>query len=199
MSIWVETFGVCKIGRRAYNEDVYANSELMAGRCIAVADGAGGHRGGGIASRVLVNALMLSMAGIPQWNNCSILAAVDAASAAVRAQQLKDQRLRSMMSTLVLLCLDTARRTAFWTHLGDSRLYYLGQQLERLTLDHSVVQSFVDSGLLTASEGRTSVNRSVLYAAVGAESETRPVVGTRTGLKAGDAFLLCTDGVWDVV
>ena len=67
----------------------------------------------------------------------------------------------------------------------------------QLTRDHSVVQSLTDAGLLSESSSARGVDRTMLYAAVGAEGDTRPVGGAGMKLEDGDVFLLCTDGVWD--
>ena len=60
-----------------------------------------------------------------------------------------------------------------------------------------MLQTLIDAGLALNDGARP--DRSVLYAAVGTEGATRPVVGTKADLADGDAFLLCTDGVWDAV
>ena len=60
-----------------------------------------------------------------------------------------------------------------------------------------MLQSFEDAGVVLP--GSAKPDRSVLYAAIGAEGDLKLVVGSMTDLRDGDAFLLCTDGVWDSV
>lgn len=196
----VTTFAISEQGTRDHNDDAFADAELAGGRCLVVADGAGGHQGGAVAARIVTESVLLRLASAIAFDDAALLAAVDAASRDVHRRQATDHRLREMSSTVVMLCLDIAAATAHWTHLGDSRLLRFRRGVaEQLTIDHSVVQSFIDAGLEVSDLAGGGPCRSVLYAAVGAEGETRPVVSTMRGLKDGDAFLLCSDGVWDTV
>jgi serine/threonine protein phosphatase PrpC len=195
----ITSFAVCEQGRRDYNDDTFADADLMAGRALVVSDGAGGHRGGAIAARVVIDQVLLHLAKAPQWTDRTLTDAVDAASVAVRRRQSEDRALSKMSATVVVLCLDVGAGVARWAHLGDSRAYLFRRGIaQQLTRDHSVLQSFADAGLLD-SMGGGQPDRSVLYAAVGAEGETRPEVASRDDLEEGDAFLLCTDGMWDTV
>ena len=195
----ITSFAVCEQGSRDYNDDTFADADLMAGRALVVSDGAGGHRGGAIAARIVTDQVLLHLAKAPQWTENTLRDAVDAASAAVHRRQAEDRALSKMSATVVALCLDVGAGVARWAHLGDSRIYLFRRGIaQQLTRDHSVLQSFADAGLLD-SMGDGQPDRSLLYAAVGAEGETRPEVGARHDLEEGDAFLLCTDGVWDTV
>ncbi|MDQ6620472.1 MAG: protein phosphatase 2C domain-containing protein, partial [Pseudomonadota bacterium] len=196
----ITTFAISDAGGRQYNQDAYGDAELMAGRCVIVADGAGGHRGGGIASKLLVDAALLYLAAVPQWDTDALIGAIDAASLAVGKRQSQDNLLREMSSTVALLCLDPHSRLAQCAHLGDSRILFFREgSAVQLTKDHSVVQSLADAGLLGTTSSGAKVDRTTLYAAVGAEGDTRPVAGAPIALRDGDAFLLCTDGTWDTV
>lgn len=187
-------------GSRSYNQDAHGDQELPAGRCLVVADGAGGHLGGDRAARLVIDAVMLHLAAAPSWNPEVLVAAVDAASASVRRAQLVEERLKQMSSTVVVLCIDAAGSVAHWSHLGDSRiLLFRRGAAHQLTRDHSVLQSLTDAGLLSESSSAHGVDRTMLYAAIGAEGDTRPVAGAGMKLEDGDVFLLCTDGVWDSV
>jgi PPM family protein phosphatase len=102
-----------------------------------------------------------------------------------------------MSSTVVILCLESEGRKAYWTHVGDSRLFHFRRGIgTQLTKDHSVLQSFEDAGVVLP--GSAKPDRSVLYAAIGAEGDLKLVVDSKEVLD-GDAFLMCTDGVWDTV
>ena len=200
MSIQITSFAVSDSGARAHNEDAYADSELMAGRCVVVADGAGGHRGGAVASRLTVDTLLLNLATAQEWSEAALVSAIDAAGVAVR-QHRDEQRVRSeMASTVALLCIDAKSGAGRWAHLGDTRiLFFRRGTVELLTRDHSVLQSLVDASLVSGNSQDAGPNRSALYAAVGAEGDTRPRAGECSMLEDGDAFLLCSDGVWDTV
>lgn len=191
----ITTAVVSELGERDGNDDAFGDAGLAAGRCVVVADGAGGQGGGAIAARITVETTMASLAATPAFDDSALVAAVDAASREVHRRQA-EPALSRMSSTVVVLCLDCANAVAHWVHLGDSRLYHFHRGIgEQLTTDHSVLQSFRDAGVDLSSE-RT---RNVLYAAVGAEGETRPVAQSMSGIKEGDAFLLCSDGVWNAV
>jgi len=200
MSIQITSHAVSDRGSREHNEDAYADAELMAGRCTVVADGAGGHRGGDVASRLTVDTVLLKLASAQAWNEVALVAAIDAAGVAVRRHR-DEQRMRSdMASTVAILCIDARAGAACWAHLGDTRiLFFRRGSVKLLTHDHSIRQSFADANLVLENSSNTGPNRSALYAAVGAEGDTRPRVGKCGTLEDGDAFLLCSDGVWDTV
>jgi serine/threonine protein phosphatase PrpC len=196
----VTTHWITETGSRDYNDDSCADANLMAGRCIIVADGAGGHKGGAVASKLVVDSVLLHLASAPTWDDGALLAALDAASASVHWRQNEDRGISEMSSTAAVLCIDAVAGRARWTHLGDTRiLFFRRGNIEQLTRDHSVVQSFIDAGVYDGEMATGRPDRSVLYAAIGAEGETRPTVGSRTDLEDGDAFLVCTDGVWDTI
>jgi len=194
----VETFAISSPGSRAHQDDAFADAELIGGRCVVVADGAGGHHGGSVASRLVTDTVLLNLANHQAWGEEALLGAITAASRSVHRQQDASEALCEMSSTVVILCLDNDATTAYWTHVGDSRLlHFHGGVGQILTKDHSVLQSFVDAGV--ALPGGRHPDRSLLYAAIGAEGDMRPVVGAKRSLASGDAFLLCTDGVWDAL
>jgi serine/threonine protein phosphatase PrpC len=196
----ITTFAACGQGARDHNDDTFADADLMAGRCLVVSDGAGGHRGGAIAARIVTDSVLLHLAQAPQWHDDTLRAAIDVASAAVHQRQQENPSLGKMSATVAVLCLDAGARVARWTHLGDTRVLFFRRGVcEQLTRDHSVLQSFADAGLLESMGRDEGPDRSVLYAAVGAEGDTRPAVGMRADLEEGDAFLICTDGVWDTL
>ena len=99
----------------------------------------------------------------------------------------------------------TAEVLAFWEntfvvgHIGDSRTYRLrGHHLKQLTRDHSLVQDQIDQGLITLEQARTHSMRNVILRAVGVRPclEVDTLSGSAT---AGDLFMLCSDGLTDMV
>jgi PPM family protein phosphatase len=188
-------------GGRPYNEDAVGHWRSDTQLCCVLADGAGGHGGGDVASRLAVQELISRFAAkldqsppelgelIRQTNNTLINLRQPETSSA------------DMHSTLVCLVIDAQRRQAHWAHAGDSRLYWFRQgQLLTRTRDHSVVQSLMDAGLLSAGDVRTHPQRSELSSALGVVAELFVVTdGVGDPLNPGDVFLLCTDGLWEYV
>jgi protein phosphatase len=100
-------------------------------------------------------------------------------------------------TTLTALLLLADR--ALVAHVGDSRAYLVrGGSLERLTRDHTVVQSLVDEGRLTDDEARSDPNRALLNRALGHGVASAPDLLVRS-IEPGDRFVLTTDGVHGVL
>ncbi len=196
----ITSFAISDPGKREPNEDAYASADFMIGRCVIVADGAGGHFGGEIASKIVVDAALLHLAAASRWDGKTLISAIDAAGAAVRQRQAETDHLAQMSSTVALLCINLRNDAAFCAHLGDTRILLFRRGIpHQLTRDHSMMQSFADSGLFSGKSSTNRIDRTKLYAAVGAEGGTRPPASERLQLEDGDAFLLCTDGVWGAV
>jgi serine/threonine protein phosphatase PrpC len=104
-----------------------------------------------------------------------------------------------MRSTAVVLAIDRECRTAAWAHCGDTRLYCFREgEIRAQTRDHSMVQEMVDAQLLPAQEMRHHPRRNVLYAALGTQDQLEIAGFDGTfALLDGDAFLICTDGLWE--
>lgn len=84
-------------------------------------------------------------------------------------------------------------------HLGDSRTYrFRNGELKQITHDHSLVQNMVDQGLITQEEARTHSHRNVILRAVGIE-ENVSLDLLKGKTMPGDLFLLCSDGLTDMV
>jgi len=100
-------------------------------------------------------------------------------------------------STMVALVI-TPERSAVWAHVGDSRLYrFDGPNCIERTVDHSYVEMLVREGKLSREEARNHRLSNVLVSALGSHDREPQVTLRRVdGLKAGDAFLLCSDGLW---
>jgi protein phosphatase len=84
-------------------------------------------------------------------------------------------------------------------HIGDSRCYRLrGDKLEQLTRDHSLLQEQIDAGLLTPEQARHSINKNLVTRALGIEAIV-PADVSEYRLEAGDIYLLCSDGLTDMI
>jgi protein phosphatase len=163
-------------------------------RLLAVADGFGA--GGASAAAGAVDALKELEAGaLPAGNLLNVLEdAVDRARTAVRG--VADAAQEPVGTTLTAM-LWTGSQLAL-VHVGDSRAYLLRDgELFQITHDHTMVQSLVDEGRLTAEEAASHPQRSLLVRALGAE-ESEPELRLQEA-RAGDRYLLCSDGLSAVV
>ena len=187
-----------QIGARSRNED-----DLRFGRRGAVAyavlsDGAGGHRGGAIASDFVVRTIALSLQSAAGATPQSLTAVLLDTHAALCELQQRGAGADRMHATVVALWLDAAAACALWSHVGDSRLYLLRHgRARQLTRDDTLVQQMVDAGYLSADEARDHPQKNQLIGAMGMDGAIDPhTVDAPLPLRDGDAFLLCSDGWW---
>ncbi|CAN5776106.1 protein phosphatase 2C domain-containing protein [soil metagenome] len=189
-------------GGRSHNEDSCGHWHADGLLCCVLADGAGGHGGGQIASRLAVERVLELFAAEPSVDGPQLRGLVQSANAAVLSGQSEGAERAHMHSTVVCLALDYAQHAAHWAHAGDSRLYWFRRhQVFERTRDHSVVQALIDGGMLTEAQALAHPNRSELRSALGSEPAQLEVgdSGLARKVEAGDVFLLCTDGVWECV
>ena len=190
-----------EVGGRTANEDSCAYWSGPKGYYFVVADGAGGHKGGAVASRLAVNAVLTSLRDSGNCDGSSVENAIAAANRLVVEQQRARERYSEMRTTAVVLAVDAQEAHATWGHIGDSRLYCIrGGQIVAQTRDHSVVQTMVDAGYLKAEQLRSSPDRSKLLSALGDEDHFDPAIEREHfAITSEDRFLLCTDGLWEYV
>lgn len=197
----LEIAALSKAGGRAINEDACGVWSSADGCFCVLSDGAGGHGGGDVASKLAVSRVLEWFRRQPRCTPEAVEGALMAANRAIVEQQKSERKLADMRATIVVLALDTLHGIAFWGHLGDSRLYcFRGGRLLVQTRDHSVVQSMVDAGYVKPGDLRTTPHRSRLLGALGDAGRFEPTVERQHfSLADGDAFLLCTDGCWEFV
>lgn len=179
--------------RRTTNQD----SGLASRRLLAVADGLGGHAGGDVASSLVIACLTSSARAEAPADRDSIETAVREAHRRIGALAGRDELLAGMGTTLTALWCDGYR--LMLAHIGDSRAYVLRDgTLQQLTTDHTLVQSLLDEGALTATEAASHPYRSVLARALDGRADADVDVSV-LDVHAGDRFLLCSDGLSGVV
>lgn len=187
-------------GGRKYNEDACGHWHSKRHLCCVLADGAGGHGGGDIASRIAVQELIGRFARQPTERASDLDRMLRVTNDVLIGQRVPGTPKADMHSTVVCLVLDFIGHTAHWAHAGDSRMYWFRRgRLRDRTRDHSLVQSLVDTGVLAPEDARTHPKRSELRSALGIASDVLEVTaGEGDGeVEAGDVFMLCTDGVWE--
>ncbi len=176
---------------RTANEDYFRL--LPAIGLFILADGMGGARGGGIASRMATDAVAEEMLRVPKPDASSLMAAVETAHQQVRALALRDPELSGMGTTLVAALINNDEVAI--VSVGDSRAYKFGAgTFDLITEDQTWVQEVgIPLGLSVAAL-RTHPMRHRLTMAVGidAELESRYY---GTVLKAGTGVLLSSDGL----
>lgn len=123
--------------------------------------------------------------------------AVSQANQAVHDAGLASQRLKGMATTFVGLLVTGGH--AVIAHVGDSRAYRIrGGVAERLTLDHSMRELYLQTFKARADPAVAEKNASIVTRAVGARPQVRADVRVEE-LLPGDTFLLCSDGLWGLV
>ena len=199
-SFQFEGAGQSSAGRvRELNEDAVA---VDAARGFAVvADGMGGHRAGEVASRMALEAVvgrLRSGERPPSPVPTSWLEdAINRANALVYSAACQQKQCKGMGTTLALLLFDGP--CALLAHVGDSRIYRLRQgQLELLTRDDSLLSDQVERGLIGIEDAGDSHNRHLVTQALGV-GESVVVHWRSEEWRAGDVYLLCTDGLNDLV
>jgi serine/threonine protein phosphatase PrpC len=207
----IASFGGTDTGKqRNNNEDAYLLNDAL---CLyVVADGVGGNEGGEVASRIAVETLAEGLPDLLGEGDrtpplACALSADPSLSALEHAFTLSNRRIRqvreqrpeisSMGTTLTALLVRKGR--AFIAHVGDSRAYlFRAGAFRQLTNDHSIVAQQVLAGAITPEQARRSPYRHVITRALGMDD--RVAVDTiAQDIQQGDIFLLCTDGLTEMV
>jgi protein phosphatase len=205
-------YGRCThIGKRQHNQDEMlvpsAPGTLNGyGKFFAVADGMGGHPGGAIASQMACDRLSviykrdIQMRGRQKPVDISrrLVEAVIRIDRAIRLRGLSDRRFEDMGTTLSGLVITGTHSVII--HVGDSRIYRLRNgRLSCLTVDHTFVQDMIFEGEVDPKRAQFHPLSHMLTRVVGT-GEPLEWVDTRVdGIKAGDCYLLCTDGLTNAI
>ena len=192
--------GVCvhaltDVGKvRKSNQDALVVDEGLL--LFGVADGMGGHNGGETASAGARDSLIeLLQDKTPSLD--ALREGVTEANASLFRQQAEDDSLSGMGTTLSVIWL--SEHFVYLGHVGDSRIYRLrGGKLEQMTDDHSLVGELMRAGYLTPEEAEHHPQKNVILRAVG----TEPGIDVDLAVeerKAGDLWLICSDGLHGMV
>jgi len=188
------------VGRRRENNQ---DSAVTSPRILAVADGMGGHAHGEVASAVAISAMLdldarLRGVDLAQVDPLAALReTVEDAAARLTELAQHNPDLRGTGTTVVAFLAHGSRIGVL--HLGDSRAYLLRDgQLQRLTRDHTLVQSLVDEGRISEAEAASHPRRSWLVKTLQDSSTPEPDLFFVDGVP-GDRYLICSDGVTAVL
>ena len=200
----LKTFSITDIGKkRTMNQDYVFSSEKPVGvlpNLFIVADGMGGHNGGGFASSYAVDVFLES---VEKSNEISIRKVISegiaTANRRIREKAASDEELFGMGTTLVVATIDDEYLQV--ANVGDSRLYRFRQgKLKQISRDQSLVQLLYEEGSITMEERRTHVHRNIIFPVFGnLKSDPQIDFMPLDGMEYGDVLLLCTDGLSDCV
>jgi PPM family protein phosphatase len=189
---------------RADNEDsvgaIVPDPPGARGGVFVVCDGMGGHAAGEVASRIAVETVLTKWANNNNGNPQQLMrSVVRAANSSVFAAS-HDIETRGMGCTCTCLALvGETTLEAVIGHVGDSRCYRIRKgQCEQLTADHSRVGEMLRMRLITPEQARNHPARSQLSRSLGGDPAVLVDV-VRHPVLPSDAFMLCSDGVWDLV
>jgi protein phosphatase len=179
---------------REINED----SGYAGPRLLVIADGVGGHAAGEVASSVAVGVLAALDEDSPGGDLLDRLSgAVHTANNHLRDMVGGDSELRGMGTTVTALLRAGARFGL--VHVGDSRGYLLRNgRLQQITRDHTFVQGLLDEGRITADEADHHPQRNLITNALDGREDVELDLSIRE-TRAGDRYLLCSDGLSGVV
>jgi serine/threonine protein phosphatase PrpC len=178
--------------KRRRNEDNY----VVAPPLFAVADGMGGAQAGEVASQLAASALegagpdgLSGLVGVEEL--------IQEANRRIYDRSMTDPSASGMGTTMTVALVEGM--TVAIGHVGDSRGYLVrGERMEQLTEDHSLVNELLKSGRLSAEEAHIHPQRSVITRAVGTDPAVE-VDAFTIAAEDGDIFLLCSDGLTDMV
>lgn len=200
----MQIFSRIDIGKvRSSNQDAYFTGELSDGSAFAVVcDGMGGANAGNIASETAVKGISeyilrsyrtaMSVTDIEKL----LINAISSANIEIYDMSVKTPELSGMGTTVVVAVVRNGR--AVIAHVGDSRIYLIGDEIKQLTRDHSIVQSMVESGTITPTEAKSHPRKNIITRALGAE-EYVAVDSDILDVDSGQSLLLCTDGLSNFV
>jgi PPM family protein phosphatase len=181
-----------------YHKPSEADALASKGVLLVVADGMGGHSAGEVASKMAVDLVLRLYYDSPSAAPDALREAVEEANREIHAASLEDESRRGMGTTCTALAILGGE--GFAAHVGDSRLYMLrGGKIYLLTEDHSAVMEMVKLGLITMDEARTHEDKNVILRALGTSPEVEVSTLTPFPVRAGDRYLLCSDGLYDLV
>ncbi len=185
--------------RRSSNQDFCGEFERRDGSWLLVCcDGMGGHQGGETASRLAVETIAEVVLAEERFEPEMLLEqALQEAHQRIQRQAREEPALRGMGTTVVAM-LYAGGAEAWVAHVGDARLYRIrGGRAEQLTQDHSIVAEQLRRGLITSAQA-SQMPHNELSRALGA-SAVLEVDVARHEAEDGDRFVLCSDGLWNLV
>jgi len=206
----IRSVGLTDVGRiREHNEDTIGVDADIG--LLVLADGMGGYNAGEVASGIAVKTIMSLVKESVEHQDMQAADSETGLSrpsivlrdAIARANKIIHQTARTQpqcegMGTTVVACMFSDNKVSI-AHVGDSRVYRLrGNRYEQMTLDHSLLQELVDRGFYSQAEAQRATNKNYVTRALGVEP-TVDVEIHEYPVNRGDYYLLCSDGLSDMV
>ena len=197
----IKTFSMTDVGKkRELNQDFIYTSEKPVGNLpnlFLVADGMGGHNAGDYASRYTVETMVNDIEKSSETDPKKLLFhAIECANSFVFRKAAEHKNMAGMGTTVVAcVCLEEELLVA---NVGDSRLYVINEEIRQITVDHSLVEEMVRMGGLDKNAARNHPDKNIITRAVGVREHVEPDF-FRVGLMQGDTFLLCSDGLSNMI
>ena len=189
-------FSISDVGQvRQANEDSCGDRMTANGYVFVVCDGMGGHVGGATASSIAVDSILNFFENPVQNIYVGINDAFQLANTNILNAAQQDPSLKGMGTTGTILIIN--EEACFIGHVGDSRIYLKSDgRLNRLTKDHSFVQTLVDQGIISDDDAEEHPKKNQILEALGIKAQVNPTIcDVPIQPKAGDCFLLCSDGL----
>lgn len=185
-------------GNREINEDCVGIAESGSSLCCVLCDGLGGHGRGEEASQLVVDEMLAYFRQSGNMIEEIGAAFEDAQQKLLAAQKVKGAKFEMKTTATMLVMNDKEIR---WGHIGDSRVYFFKKgKYKARTIDHSVPQMLVLAKDIKEKEIRHHPDRNKLLRVLGIEwGANSYVVSKKIRRKEQMAFLLCSDGFWELI
>lgn len=194
--------GATDKGGRENNEDAYITITIgLKNRLylFAVADGLGGHAAGETASSIAITELSeIAKKGLTDTISLEAMKELLAKGFRKANEEICRQAVnekRSMGTTLVAALLNDGGK-GIVANVGDSRAYLIGNDIKRITRDHSYVQELVDKGVITQEEAAVHPEKNIVTEIIGMEGIEPDFYEVELG---ENTLLLCSDGLTDAL
>ena len=188
---------------RNSNQDAYFAGEISQEITFAVVcDGMGGAKAGNVASTAAVKSISEYIANSYRSNMSldditkMLRNAIISANIEIYDMATQNEQLQGMGTTVVAAVVRNGNVVV--ANVGDSRVYLLDDNITQLTTDHSIVQTLIESGKITAEDAKVHPRKNVITRALGAESDVAVDIA-EYNLSENNTLLLCTDGLTNFV
>lgn len=203
--IKLSIYGESDVGKlREHNEDSIGWDTDMG--LVLLADGMGGHNAGEVASELAVSCIRDALQDVlaPNLVASNVIDFNDALREAIvyandEIIRMANERLECVgMGTTIVVTLFHGNRVII-ANVGDSRIYRLREkELTQISKDHSLVQEMLDNGYISEEEAQMSASRNLITRALGIADQVEVDIN-QDNVEDGDLYLLCSDGLTDLV